>query len=62
VQAAKEWMNIMKNQKIGIVGTGMIGSSYAALFTGNGYQATVLSINDEQTSNGKNHTDRFMTS
>ena len=53
MQAAKEWMNIMKNQKIGIVGTGMIGSSYAALFTGNGYQATVLSINDEQTSNGK---------
>ncbi len=43
---------------IGIIGTGMIGASLAALFTGNGYQATMLAINDAEAQSG---IDRYTT-
>lgn len=39
---------------IGILGTGMIGSSLAVLFTGNGYRATMLAINDQEIEAGIN--------
>lgn len=39
--------------KIGIIGTGMIGSSMAALFTGNGYETTVLAVNEELAASGE---------
>lgn len=39
--------------KIGIIGTGMIGSSMAALFTGNGYETTVLAVSEELAEAGK---------
>lgn len=47
-------MSEVRKYKIGLVGTGMIGSSYTALFSGNGYKVTVLSVSDEQTDIGKN--------
>ena len=36
-----------KNMHIGIAGTGAIGSSFAALFTGNGYKTTVIGRSEE---------------
>ncbi|HVI41661.1 MAG TPA: 3-hydroxyacyl-CoA dehydrogenase family protein [Anaerovoracaceae bacterium] len=38
---------------VAIIGTGMIGASMAALFTGNGYPTTMLAINEQEKSNGK---------
>ncbi|MCL2380619.1 MAG: 3-hydroxyacyl-CoA dehydrogenase family protein [Treponema sp.] len=35
-------MTVDKNLRIGIVGTGAIAASFAALFTGNGYKTTVI--------------------
>ncbi len=40
-------MNKQAKQKIAIIGTGAIGVSLAALFTGNGYDTTMLAISDE---------------
>lgn len=38
----------MKNRKaIGVIGTGMIGASMAALFTGNGYRTVVYAVSEE---------------
>jgi 3-hydroxybutyryl-CoA dehydrogenase len=46
--------------KIAIIGTGMIGSSMAALFTGNGYDTTMLAVNDKLAEAGKkNWTDMY---
>ncbi len=42
---------------ITIIGTGMIGASLAALFTGNGYQTTLLDINDDLLAKGKERYD-----
>lgn len=42
---------------IGVVGTGMIGSSLAALFTGNGYKTVMLGINEEERCQGENRYD-----
>lgn len=37
---------------VAIVGTGMIGSSQAALFTGHGYKTTMYAVNDEEAAKG----------
>lgn len=37
---------------VAIIGTGMIGSSQAALFTGNGYRTTMYAVNDEEAAKG----------
>lgn len=37
----------MKKTKVGIIGTGMIGASLAVLFTGNGYETTMLARTDK---------------
>ena len=38
---------------VAIIGTGMIGASMAALFTGNGYSTTMLAVDDQQAALGK---------
>lgn len=38
---------------VAIIGTGMIGASMAALFTGNGYPTTMLAINEEEKEKGR---------
>lgn len=48
----------MENIKhVTIIGTGMIGASMAALFTGNGYSTTMLAINAQEAENGKSRYD-----
>ncbi|MCD8139806.1 MAG: 3-hydroxyacyl-CoA dehydrogenase family protein [Planctomycetaceae bacterium] len=42
---------------ITIIGTGMIGASMAALFTGNGYSVTMLAIDEQQGEAGKKRYD-----
>jgi 3-hydroxybutyryl-CoA dehydrogenase len=37
----------MKQEKIAVIGTGMIGTSIAVMFTGNGYRTTLYAVNDE---------------
>ncbi len=44
---------------VAIVGTGMIGSSEAALFTGNGYKTTMYAINDEEEAKGIKQYEKF---
>lgn len=41
-------MKLDSIRHIGIIGTGMIGSSFAVLFTGNGYRTTMYAINDQE--------------
>jgi 3-hydroxybutyryl-CoA dehydrogenase len=43
----------MLNEKIAIVGTGMMGMSLAALFTGNGYDTTVLATKETSARRGE---------
>ena len=43
--------------QIAIIGTGMIGASMAALFTGNGYPVVMLAIDDTQEAAGKKRYD-----
>jgi 3-hydroxybutyryl-CoA dehydrogenase len=43
----------LKGLKIGIIGTGTIGTAYAALFTGNKYPVKVLAISDSFINDGK---------
>lgn len=43
----------MKAEKIAIVGTGMMGMSLAALFTGNGYDTTVLATKEASIQRGR---------
>lgn len=50
-------MKIENINHISIIGTGMIGASMAALFTGNGYTTTMLAINEQEKNNGKKHYD-----
>lgn len=37
---------------VSIIGTGMIGASMAALFTGNGYKVTMMALNDQEAERG----------
>ena len=37
----------MSKEKIAVIGTGMIGTSIAVMFTGNGYPTTLYAVNDE---------------
>lgn len=46
-------MRIDNINHVAIIGTGMIGASMAALFTGNGYPTTMLAINEQEKNNGK---------
>lgn len=43
----------MKEEKIAIIGTGMMGMSLAALFTGNGYDTTVLATKEASVRRGQ---------
>ena len=45
-------MKVKEINHIAIIGTGMIGSSQAALFTGNGYKTTLFAVNDEEEQKG----------
>jgi 3-hydroxybutyryl-CoA dehydrogenase len=38
---------------VAIIGTGMIGASMAALFTGNGYPTTMLAVNEQEKNRGR---------
>ena len=42
-----------KDIKIGLIGTGMIGMSNAALFTGNGFETKVLAVNEDFIKSGE---------
>lgn len=44
---------------VGIVGTGMIGTSLAVLLTGHGYRATLLAVNDELAAESRSRFDAF---
>ncbi|MZQ98990.1 MAG: hypothetical protein GT601_15085 [Acidaminobacter sp.] len=46
-------MKFKPTEHITIIGTGMIGASLAALFTGNGFQTTMLAIDEKTASDGK---------
>jgi len=43
----------MKDEKIAIIGTGMMGMSLAGLFTGNGYDTTVLATKEASVLRGR---------
>jgi len=47
-------MKIENINHVAIIGTGMIGASMAALFTGNGYPTTMLAVNEQEKNRGKN--------
>lgn len=40
-------MHVNSIKHIGIIGTGMIGTSISVMLTGNGYKTTLLAVNDE---------------
>jgi 3-hydroxyacyl-CoA dehydrogenase len=46
-------MKIENINHVAIIGTGMIGASMAALFTGNGYSTTMLAVNEQEKERGK---------
>ena len=48
-----------KNKNIAVIGTGMIGAAMAALFTGNGFKATVLDIKEENLKLGEERYDTY---
>lgn len=45
-------MKLENVNHIAVIGTGMIGTSIAVLFTGNGYKTTMFAINDTEASKG----------
>ncbi len=45
-------MNLTNLNQIAVIGTGMIGASLAALFTGNGYKTAMLAIDDAEAKDG----------
>lgn len=47
-------MRIENMNHVAIIGTGMIGASMAALFTGNGYPTTMLAVNEQEKERGQN--------
>lgn len=46
-------MRIENINHVAIIGTGMIGASMAALFTGNGYPTTMLAVNEQEKEKGR---------
>ena len=46
-------MKVENINHVTIIGTGMIGASMAALFTGNGYHTTMIAISDKEIENEK---------
>lgn len=55
-------MDEIRKLKIGLIGSGMIGMSLAALFTGNGFTAKVLTMGPSYTEQGKrSYDDMFKT-
>lgn len=52
-------MKLNNVKHIGIVGTGMIGSSLAVLFTGNGYKTTLLAVDENCVKSCKKKYDDF---
>jgi 3-hydroxybutyryl-CoA dehydrogenase len=46
-------MKIENINQVAIIGTGMIGASMAALFTGNGYPTTMLAYNEQEKKRGE---------
>lgn len=52
-------MKLENVKHIGIIGTGMIGTSMAVLFTGHGYKTTLFALNSELQQNSKEKYDRF---
>lgn len=46
-------MKIENINHIAIIGTGMIGASMAAMFTGNGYPTTMLALNEQEKIRGR---------
>ena len=52
-------MENIKNLKIAIVGSGMMGMSLAVLFTGNGFKTTVLTMGPSFTEHGKQSYDEY---
>ena len=45
-------MKLESVQHVAVIGSGMIGASMAALFTGNGYKTTIYAINDKEAQSG----------
>lgn len=52
-------MKVSSIEHIGIIGTGMIGASMAALFTGNRYRTTLYAINDAEAAGGRQRYDQY---
>ncbi|WP_213951001.1 3-hydroxyacyl-CoA dehydrogenase family protein [Tepidanaerobacter syntrophicus] len=52
-------MKLNSVNHVAIIGTGMIGSSLAVLFTGNSYKTTMLAINDKEALSGKSRYDTY---
>lgn len=52
-------MQDFKDLKVGVIGSGMIGMSLAALFTGNGIHTTVLTMGPEFTEQGRQNYSGF---
>ena len=52
-------MKLKEVNHIAIIGTGMIGSSQAALFTGNGYKTTLFAVNDQEEEKGVSQYRKF---
>ena len=53
-------MKLKEVDHITIIGTGMIGSSLAALFTGNGYKTTLLAMSDQEAERGVSQRNNFV--
>ena len=50
-------MKLDSIQHVAVIGSGMIGASMAALFTGNGYRTTIYAINDKEAQRGQDRYD-----
>lgn len=52
-------MKLEQVHHVAIIGSGMIGASMAALFTGNGYKTTIYAINDKEAQSGESRYDTY---
>jgi 3-hydroxybutyryl-CoA dehydrogenase len=52
-------MKLDNIKEIAIIGTGMVGTSLAVLFTGHGYKTTLLAMNDQLQADSKQNYDNF---
>ena len=50
-------MKLDSIEHVAVIGSGMIGASMAALFTGNGYRTTIYAINDKEAQRGQDRYD-----